>query len=142
MYCRVPQDAPFNVRGPRNTPCVQKPGKRAPTATLCESDEEYVPLNDGYNWKGDPNATLSGQSIPAPRDPAAPGAGLPDPAPAAEPVSAPAPAPEAPPIAVAEYNPATGEYVGPDGRTYRQSDLAKDGGPTSWQEMLTPPSGN
>jgi phospholipid/cholesterol/gamma-HCH transport system substrate-binding protein len=142
LYCRVPQDAPFNVRGARNTPCVQKPGKRAPTATLCESDEEYVPLNDGYNWKGDPNATLSGQSIPAPRDPAAPGAGLPDPAPAAEPVSAPAPAPEAPPIAVAEYNPATGEYVGPDGRTYRQSDLAKDGGPTSWQEMLTPPSGN
>ena len=31
---------------------------------MCESDEHYVPLNDGYNWKGDPNATLSGQPIP------------------------------------------------------------------------------
>jgi hypothetical protein len=29
-----------------------------------ESDEEFVPLNDGWNWKGDPNATLSGQDIP------------------------------------------------------------------------------
>ena len=33
---------------------------------MCESDENYVPLNDGYNWKGDPNATLSGQDVPQP----------------------------------------------------------------------------
>ena len=38
--------------------------KRAPTVELCESDEQYVPLNDGFNWKGDPNATLSGQGVP------------------------------------------------------------------------------
>ena len=31
---------------------------------MCESNEYYVPLNDGYNWRGDPNATLSGQPIP------------------------------------------------------------------------------
>ncbi len=31
---------------------------------MCESDQTYVPLNDGYNWKGDPNATLSGQDVP------------------------------------------------------------------------------
>ena len=64
LYCRVPQDSPFNVRGARNIPCETRPGKRAPTAAMCESDEEYVPLNDGYNWKGDPNATMSGQDIP------------------------------------------------------------------------------
>ena len=64
VYCRVPQDSPLNVRGARNYPCETKPGKRAPTAAMCESDEEYVPLNDGYNWKGDPNATFSGQDIP------------------------------------------------------------------------------
>ena len=64
LYCRIPQDAPFNVRGARNIPCVTKPGKRAPTAAMCESDEQYVPLNDGMNWKGDPNATLSGQDVP------------------------------------------------------------------------------
>ena len=31
LYCRVPQDSPFNVRGARNTPCETVPGKRAPT---------------------------------------------------------------------------------------------------------------
>lgn len=64
LYCRTPQDSPFNVRGARNIPCETRPGKRAPSVKLCESDEQYVPLNDGYNWKGDPNATLSGQDIP------------------------------------------------------------------------------
>jgi len=132
LYCRVPQDSPFNVRGARNTPCVEKPGKRAPTAAICESDENYMPLNDGYNWKGDPNATLSGQDVPAPRDPSAPGAG-PPPA---------APAPPPPPIAIAEYDPSSGSYVGPDGRMYTQSDLAHGGGPKAWQDMMVPPGGN
>lgn len=31
------------------------------TVKICESGQVYVPLNDGYNRKGDPNATLSGQ---------------------------------------------------------------------------------
>lgn len=74
LYCRVPQDSPNNVRGVRNTPCIGQPGKRAPTAQMCESDQHYVPLNDGYNWKGDPNATLSGQPVPQP-PPGAPAAG-------------------------------------------------------------------
>ena len=53
-------------------PCITRPGKRAPTVKLCESDEHYVPLNDGDNWKGDPNATLSGQDVPqAPPGPSA-----------------------------------------------------------------------
>ena len=64
LYCRIPQDSPLNVRGAKNIPCETVPGKRAPTVKMCESDEQYVPLNDGYNWKGDPNATLSGQDIP------------------------------------------------------------------------------
>ncbi|OBK21391.1 mammalian cell entry protein [Mycobacterium asiaticum] len=64
LYCRVPQESPLNVRGARNIPCETVPGKRAPTVKLCESAEQYVPLNDGFNWKGDPNATLSGQGIP------------------------------------------------------------------------------
>jgi phospholipid/cholesterol/gamma-HCH transport system substrate-binding protein len=64
LYCRVPQDSPQSVRGVRNVPCTTQPGKRAPTVAMCESDQNYVPLNDGYNWKGDPNATLSGQGVP------------------------------------------------------------------------------
>jgi phospholipid/cholesterol/gamma-HCH transport system substrate-binding protein len=97
---------------------------------MCESDQQYVPLNDGYNWKGDPNATLSGQGVPQ----------LP-PEPTADPNTAPA-GPAPPPLAAAEYDPATGSYVGPDGRLYSQSNLAQTT-PTekTWQSMLIPPAG-
>jgi len=126
MYCRVPQDSSLDVRGARNTPCVTRPGKRAPTVKMCESDENYVPLNDGYNWKGDPNATLSGQSVPQP-PPGTPGSTAPPPA--------------APPIALAEYDPASGTYIGPDGQQYTQTNLAPGGQPPTWQDMLVPPKG-
>lgn len=127
VYCRVPQDAPFNVRGARNLPCITVPGKRAPTWQQCESDEQYVPLNDGYNWKGDPNATLSGQPIPhvPPNVPVA--------------VTPPPPGTVLPPVAAAEYDPATGTYVGPDGHVYTQSNLAGGAADQTWQSMLVPP---
>ena len=131
LYCRTPQDSLYNVRGARNVPCETRPGKRAPTVKLCESDEPYVPLNDGNNWKGDPNGTLSGGDIPqlppgSPRRPA--------PAPAA-------PAP--PPVAAAQYNPATGTYMGPDGQQYTQSDLARTAPQDkTWQTLLLPPPGS
>lgn len=129
LYCRVPQDSPFNVRGARNIPCATVPGKRAPTVKLCESDEQYVPLNDGYNWKGDPNATLSGQDIPQLPPGAAPASSLP-------PTAPPPPAV----IGVAEYDPATGTYVAPNGQTYTQSELATtEKQDNSWQSMLLPP---
>jgi len=131
LYCRVPQDSQFNVRGARNIPCETKPGKRAPTAAMCESDEEYVPLNDGTSWKGDPNATSSGQGVPqlpasmTPAHPDTPAAGLP---------------PAVPALATAEYDPATGTYMGPDGHVYTQSDLAQTAPKEqTWQSMLMPP---
>jgi phospholipid/cholesterol/gamma-HCH transport system substrate-binding protein len=132
FYCRVPQDSPFNVRGARNLPCETRPGKRAPTVKMCESDENYVPLNDGYNWKGDPNATLSGQPVPQ----LAPGQG-----PSTTPPNAP-PGPAAPPIAIAEYDPATGSYLGPDGHMYTQSNLAHNAQEQTWQSMMMPPNAN
>jgi phospholipid/cholesterol/gamma-HCH transport system substrate-binding protein len=131
LYCRVPQDSPLNVRGIRNAPCETRPGKRAPTVKLCESDENYVPLNDGFNWKGDPNATWTGQSIPQlpPGAPAPAGNGPP----AAVSPAAPPPAP----VAAAAYDPASGTYFGPDGKQYTQSDLAGTR-PQSWQDLLLP----
>lgn len=133
LYCRIPQDARQDVRGARNLPCLTVPGKRAPTVEMCESNEQYVPLNDGNNWKGDPNATPTGQDIPQlPPDTALP-TGLPLPE---------SPAAPAIPIAVAEYDPDTGSYVGPDGRTYTQTDLAPPKDQKTWQTMLTPPTGN
>jgi phospholipid/cholesterol/gamma-HCH transport system substrate-binding protein len=123
LYCRVPQDSDLNVRGVRNIPCETNPAKRAPTVELCESDEQYVPLNDGYNWKGDPNATLSGQGVPQ----YAPGT---DPR---------LPPPAVAPVAAVPYDPATGDYIGPDGKRYTQADLAHPENKT-WQSMLVPPA--
>jgi phospholipid/cholesterol/gamma-HCH transport system substrate-binding protein len=138
LYCRIPQDSDMNVRGVRNTPCETKPGKRAPTVEMCESDEQYVPLNNGLNWKGDPNATTTGQGVPQsppgtdPRLSASLGSAPPPPGSAAR-----APAP---PVAVVPYDPATGRYLGPDGRTYIQSDLVDSAKGKTWQSMLIPPS--
>ncbi|KAA1430382.1 MCE family protein [Mycolicibacter arupensis] len=111
LYCRVPQDSDLNVRGARNIPCENNPAKRAPTVEMCESDQWYVPLNDGYNWKGDPNATASGQAVP-----------------------------QDPPVAFVPYDPATGSYLGPDGQRHIQADLVPQQKEQTWQTMLIPPS--
>lgn len=140
LYCRIPQDSPYrNVRGARNVPCETVPGKRAPTVKLCESDEQYVPLNEGDNWKGDPNATFTDQDVPQ----LPPGTARPPlngPAPAPTPGAA---APPVPAIAAAQYDPATGTYLGPDGNTYTQTDLARNAPKEkTWQAMLMPPTSN
>jgi len=123
LYCKLPQDSPILVRGARNDPCMDKPGKRAPTVEICQSDEPYRPLAMRQHSLGaypfDPN--LVGQGVPlddrvtfgdnifAPLQgtPLPPGAGLglqgaPPPAPpgAVQPVApqaadVPAPAPDA-----------------------------------------------
>jgi phospholipid/cholesterol/gamma-HCH transport system substrate-binding protein len=134
LYCRVPQDSTLNVRGAHNYPCETKPGKRAPTAAMCESDEQYVPINDGLTWKGDPNATYTGQSVPQIRTGQAPPPGQ---VPAPQPGQAPPP----PPLAAAQYDPVTGTYVGPDGHAYTQSNLAQRADKErTWQQMLVPPT--
>ncbi len=141
LYCRTPQDSDLvTARGAKNYPCITRPGKRAPTVKMCESDEQYVPLNDGTNWKGDPNATLSGQDIPqlppgvesAHADAAAPAPiAVPPPPPLGEQIG---------PIATAQYDPATGTYLGPDGRIYTQADLGNVAKEQTWQSMLIPPN--
>ena len=62
-YCKIPQDDPYNVvRGARNIPCMDVPGKRAATPKECRSGKPYVPL--GTNpWYGDPNQI---RNCPAP----------------------------------------------------------------------------
>ncbi|WP_301122538.1 MCE family protein [Mycolicibacterium fortuitum] len=79
-YCKIPQEQTANaVRGARNIPCVDVPGKRAATPQDCRSGQPYVPA--GTNpWYGDPNQIVNcpagaarcdqpvkpGQVIPAP----------------------------------------------------------------------------
>jgi len=63
LYCKIPKDTPANsVRGARNFPCVDVPGRRAATPLDCRSNEPYTPL--GTNpWYGDPNQIVN---CPAP----------------------------------------------------------------------------
>ncbi|KWX69243.1 MCE family protein [Mycobacterium sp. NAZ190054] len=190
LYCKLPQDSPIAVRGVRNFPCVTKPGKRAPSAAICNSDEEYEPLAQRNPPVGpyprDPNLEAQGippdtrwfpdQGLYAPpgQGPSAPPppAGAPPPAalpvpdlprdnegslglppPPAPPPMGPAPqdpsavvpvtpnslttaAPPGPSAAVAGYNPRTGEYVGPDGQLYRQSELIATGEKRTWQDLV------
>lgn len=62
-YCKIPQETTANsVRGARNIPCVDVPGKRAATPQECRSGEPYTP--QGTNpWYGDPNQIVA---CPAP----------------------------------------------------------------------------
>ncbi|BBX76039.1 virulence factor Mce family protein [Mycobacterium shinjukuense] len=53
MYCKTAQNDPSTVRGARNYPCQEFPGKRAPTVQLCRDPRGYVPI--GTNpWRGPP----------------------------------------------------------------------------------------
>lgn len=53
MYCKVAQNDATTVRGARNYPCQEFPGKRAPTIQLCRDPKGYVPV--GRNpWRGPP----------------------------------------------------------------------------------------
>ncbi len=53
MYCKTAQNDAAAVRGARNYPCQEFPGKRAPTVALCRDPKGYVPI--GTNpWRGPP----------------------------------------------------------------------------------------
>ena len=53
MYCKVAQNDPMVVRGARNYPCMEVPGKRAPTVQLCRDPQGYVPIGSNP-WRGPP----------------------------------------------------------------------------------------
>ncbi|GAA1650581.1 virulence factor Mce [Mycolicibacterium murale] len=156
LYCKLPQDSPIAVRGARNYPCMEVPGKRAATVEQCSSDKPFEPLAMRQHSLGpypiDPG--LIAQGIP-PDDrvdfsdqiygPVG-GTPMPPPAPAPEPPP-PAPVPAAPAafapagaggpsVAIATYDPATGQYATPQGQVFRQADLAPVAQDRSWQDLL------
>lgn len=104
LYCKLPQDSPIGVRGARNYPCMGKPGKRAPTVEICNSDQPYEPLAMRQHALGpypiDPSLLAQGiaPDSRAERDAFihGPVEGTPPPPPAQAPAPAEAPA-EAPP---------------------------------------------
>jgi phospholipid/cholesterol/gamma-HCH transport system substrate-binding protein len=168
-YCKIPQDSPANVvRGARNYPCVDVPGKRAATPRECRSKEPYVPL--GTNpWYGDPNQI---RNCPAPGarcdQPVDPGKVIPapsvnnglNPLPADQlpgtppPVSDPLQRPGSgtvqcngqqpnpciyTPAPTAIYDVQSGEVLGPDGMKYSVENSTHTGD-DGWKAMLAPAS--
>lgn len=73
LYCKIPKDTPANVvRGARNIPCADVPGKRGATPKECRDEAPYEPL--GTNpWYGDPeqfrNCPAPGARCDQPVDP-------------------------------------------------------------------------
>ncbi|MFV8049192.1 MCE family protein [Mycobacterium sp. 48b] len=53
MYCKTAQNDPAVVRGARNYPCQEFPGKRAPTIQLCRDPNGYIPVGSNP-WRGPP----------------------------------------------------------------------------------------
>jgi virulence factor Mce-like protein len=163
VYCKLPQDSPIAVRGARNAPCMDKPGKRAPTVEICKSDRPFEPLAVRQHITGpyplDPN--LISQGVPpdsrvTDRDHTfGPTEGTPLPAQTATPTAPPADASPPNPAAAtpvtpnsygtrhradalafaAGYNPRTGTYLGPDRHLYRQSNVGQTA-PTSWKDLM------
>jgi phospholipid/cholesterol/gamma-HCH transport system substrate-binding protein len=65
LYCKTAQNDPAVVRGARNYPCQEFPGKRAPTVQLCRDPKGYVPLGSNP-WRGPP-VPYGSQPIEDPR---------------------------------------------------------------------------
>ncbi len=53
LYCKAAQNDPSAIRGARNYPCQEYPGKRAPTIQLCRDPKGFVPIGSNA-WRGPP----------------------------------------------------------------------------------------
>jgi phospholipid/cholesterol/gamma-HCH transport system substrate-binding protein len=118
IFCKVAPDDPSAVRGARNYPCMEFPGKRAGTVEECRSEAGYVAQGNNP-----PNGPVQDPSVPSYTT-----------APASYTGASGVPATARP------YDPTTGKYVGPDGRLYAQPALASGGKAredTTWQTMMT-----
>ncbi|WP_137723259.1 MCE family protein [Prescottella subtropica] len=118
LFCKLAPNDPVAVRGARNYPCMEFPGRRAASPEECRSAAGYVP--EGNNPPSGP-----------PQDPSVPSYTT---VPASTGGSVNVPATARP------YDPTTGKFTGPDGLLYSQPGLASGGTPredTTWQTMMT-----
>ncbi|WP_186628745.1 MCE family protein [Rhodococcus sp. BP22] len=115
LFCKVDQSESTAVRGSRNLPCMEVPGRRAPTPEICRSAEGYVPLGNNPPWgpveQGEPSYTEipSGESSVTPA------------------------------VAARPYDPQTGMYVAPGGVAYAQPGL--NGGVNDLQGLMSAQQG-
>lgn len=133
MLCRVPQDSNLAVRGARNFPCVEFPGRRAPSPAECRT---------GYKPKGEnvpfPNGLPFGLKLPASQQKKKGTTSTVQPAGQIVP-GTPSSYSAEPAVYATTYDPKTGDYIGPDGKTYNAG-LGSDsrGKDTTWQSLIAP----
>ncbi|MGP3706898.1 MCE family protein [Gordonia paraffinivorans] len=121
MLCRVPQNSNIAVRGARNYPCAEFPGRRAPTPAECRTGYKPLPgsvdpfqegLPGGREWKPASFGTVT-PGTPKDFDPE-------------------------PAVYATTYDPESGDFIGPDGKTYNAG--TGRGGQvqsSSWQKMIS-----
>ncbi|MDJ0360088.1 MlaD family protein [Rhodococcus sp. H29-C3] len=111
LFCKTDQSDSAAVRGSRNLPCMEFPGRRGPTPEVCRSEAGYVPLGNNPPWgpveQGEPSYTEipSGESSLTPA------------------------------VAARPYDPQTGMYVAPGGVAYAQPGL--NGGVNDLQGLMS-----
>ena len=106
IYCKVPQDSQISPRGARNLPCMEFPGRRGASPQDCRAND-YRP--EGHNPPdtsevGPPGNNPNGWNV------------VPSSTSGEREIR----------TSAATYDPATGEYLGADGKAYRQVNLGKD----------------
>lgn len=156
LYCKTAQNDPAVVRGARNYPCMEVPGKRAPTVQLCRDPEGYKPIGSNP-WRGppipygsvpvtDPRMTLPMNKFPyippeADYDPGPPVVQLP---PGTPPGPGPAPNPPYPlPVPPNEPGPqpAPWPYYAPPDQNLPTAPGGNDGLPPYGRQPPGPPPG-
>ncbi|MGV9858922.1 MCE family protein [Gordonia sp. NPDC003425] len=118
LLCRLPQDSSIAVRGARNFPCAEFPGRRAATPEGCR--EGYKPLSN--NNVPFPNGIPG--VIPAPTGQTTPGS--------------PSSYEPGPAVYGTTYDPESGDFIGPDGKTYNAgTGRNEQGRDSTWQSLIT-----
>ncbi|MBD0861114.1 MCE family protein [Gordonia sp. zg691] len=121
MLCRVPHNSNIAVRGARNYPCAEFPGRRAPTPAECATGYKPEPgsvdpfqsgLPYGLKWQPASSGTVT-PGTPKDFD--------------AEPA-----------VYATTYDPQSGNFIGPDGKTYNAGTGSDQQGQSStWQKMIS-----
>lgn len=130
LLCRLPQDSQIAVRGARNFPCAEFPGRRAPTPEECRtgfqaSTKKNVALPNGIPGLVPAPAGYTTQATPDSYEPG-------------------------PAVYGTTYDPDTGDFIGPDGKTYNagtgtdtrgqsngQGHSVDQGNRGTWQGLIT-----
>lgn len=121
MLCRVPQNSNIAVRGARNYPCAEFPGRRAPTPAECATG--YVPK------PGSVDPFQSGLPFGLKWQPASSGTVTP---------GTPKDFDAEPAVYATTYDPDSGNFIGPDGKTYNAGAGSDEQEQSStWQTMIS-----